>query len=164
MILYESNELAKMMSSSVAPVFLIAGIAGVLSIMSLRYGRVIDRIRTLLREGPKLYKREISKSDEHLSKELHSLYKRAKLLRMTIILEVISIFCVTITILTLFASLSLGLDFRMVPIVFFMGALFFLIVGLILFIQDFALSLACIKHDMKVRADLEVSASGQESF
>lgn len=156
MLPFESHDVAKMMSTSVAPVFLITGIAGVLSIMSLRYGRVIDRIRQLLREGPKLYRREIG--SDHLAKELKSLYKRAKLLRVTIILEVISIFCVTITILTLFASLSLGIDFKVVPVVFFMGSLFFLMVGLILFIQDFALSLACIEHDMEVRSDVEVNA------
>ena len=43
----DSSELAKLMSASIAPVFLITGIAGKLSTMSLRYGRVIDRIRTL---------------------------------------------------------------------------------------------------------------------
>lgn len=52
MLATDSSELAKLMSASIAPVFLITGIAGILSIMSLRYGRVIDRIRTLLRDGP----------------------------------------------------------------------------------------------------------------
>lgn len=152
-MLPEGSEVPRIMSASVAPVFLITGIAALLSIMVLRYGRVIDRIRTLLREGPKLYKREIS--HDHLAQELKSLYTRARLLRVTIILEVISVFCVSITIFTLFSSLSFGFNFHLLPVIFFIASLFFLMVGLVLFIRDFALSLACIEHDMKVRADVE---------
>ncbi len=86
MMATDSSELAKLMSASIAPVFLITGIGGILSTMALRYGRVIDRIRTLLRDGPKLYRKEIG--TDHLNRELRSLYKRARLLRMSIILGV----------------------------------------------------------------------------
>jgi hypothetical protein len=142
------------MSASIAPVFMITGISAVLSIMALRYGRVIDRIRTLLRDGPKLYKKELG--GDHLTRELRSLYTRAKLLRIIIILEVVSIFCISITIFTLFLSLSFGVSLPFVPQIFFIISLFFLMVGLILFIQDFAMSLACIEHDMNVRSHIDI--------
>lgn len=154
-MLPESAEVPRIMSASVAPVFLITGIAALLSIMVLRYGRVIDRIRTLLRDGPKLFMRELD--HEHLNRELKTLYTRARLLRLTIILEVVSIFCVTITIFSLFSSLSFGFNFHLLPVIFFIASLFFLMVGLILFIRDFALSLGGIEYDMKAKSNVDIS-------
>lgn len=150
MINAQSSELAKVLSTSVAPVFLITGIAAVLSIMSLRYGRVIDRIRTLLRDGPKLYQKDVGA--DHLSQELRALYKRARLLRLTIILEIIAIFFVALTIFAVFFSLTF--DFQLVypSLGMFIASFVFLLIGLALFISDFAISLSSIKHDMNTRA------------
>lgn len=156
MIQTHSHEIAKIMSASVAPVFLITGVAGILSIMALRYGRVIDRIRTLLRDGPKLYQKEVGA--DHLEKELKTLYKRARILRLTIILEIISVFQVSLTIFSLFFSMAFGVELVLGPLIFFIAGLSFLLVGLAFFIQDFVLSLACIEHDLKVRSNIDVTA------
>lgn len=158
----ESSEIARIMSTSVAPVFLITGIAGILSIMSLRYGRVVDRIRTLLRDGPKLYQREIS--GDHLNRELKMLYKRARLLRVTIIIEVAAIFCISATILAIFFSMTLGFDVYYAPQSFFTMALVFVMVGLGLFIRDYAMSLVCIEEDMNVRSSVDVQGQQLESI
>lgn len=162
MLATDSSELAKLMSASIAPVFLITGIGGILSIMAMRYGRVIDRIRTLLRDGPKLYRKEIGV--DHLNRELRSLYKRARLLRTSIILGVVSIFSISITIFVLFFSLAYGMEALYVPQFFFMLALILLMLGLALFIQDFAMSLACIEHDMDVRSSIDMHETKQEAI
>lgn len=155
MIVNQSSEIAKIMSASVAPVFLITGVAAILSIMVLRYGRVIDRIRTLLREGPRLYQRVVD--SDHLERELKTLYKRAKILRLTIVMEIISVFQVSLTIFALFSSLAFDISLAYSPLVFFIAGLIFLLLGLALFIQDFMLSLACIENDMKVRSNVDLS-------
>lgn len=152
----QSSELARIMASSIAPVFLITGIAGILSIMSLRYGRVIDRIRSLLREGPKLYQRELG--NDHLHRELRTLYRRARILRIAIITEVASIFAISLTIFAMFFSMSFGIDVLFGPQFLFIASLILLMVGLGLFIQDYALSLDCIENDMNVRSDLDVQS------
>jgi hypothetical protein len=152
MIPSQSTEIAKMMSASVAPVFLITGIAGILSIIVVRYGRVIDRIRTLLREGPRLYQTEVGA--DHLEQELRSLYGRARRLRRTIILEITAAFLVVLTIFSIFFSLSFEVNVYYAPMVFFIMSLTFLLLGLVLLIRDFAASLICIEHDMKVRGRL----------
>jgi hypothetical protein len=162
MVATDSSEVAKLMSASIAPVFLITGIGGILSIMSLRYGRVIDRIRTLLRDGPKLYRKEIGV--DHLNRELRSLYKRARLLRMSIIMGVVSIFSISITIFVLFFSLTYGLEALYIPQFFFIFGLILLMIGLALFIQDFAMSLACIEHDMDVRSSIDMNETRQEAI
>ena len=153
----DTSELARLMSASIAPVFLITGIAGILSTMSLRYGRVIDRIRSLLRDGPKLFRKETS--HEHFARELKTLYRRARFMRMAVILGVVSIFSISITVFALFFSLSYGVDVYYIPQAFFILALVLLMLGLVLFIQDFALSLDCIEHDMKVRSDVNIGES-----
>ena len=158
MIPIESSALAKLMSASIAPVFLITGISGILATMSLRYGRVIDRIRTLLRDGPKLYLHE-QLGAEHFNQELLSLYKRARLMRMAIICEVLSIFSIAITIFGLFFSMSFGFEFPYAPQIFFSVALILMIIGLFPFIKDFAMSLRCIEHDMNVRSTVELPES-----
>lgn len=162
MLATDSSELAKLMSASIAPVFLITGIGGILSTMALRYGRVIDRIRTLLRDGPKLYRKEIG--TDHLNRELRSLYKRARLLRLSIILGVASIFAVSITISVLFFSLTYGLEALYIPQFFFVLSLVLLMIGLALFIQDFAMSLACIEHDMDVRSSIDMQETKHEAI
>jgi hypothetical protein len=162
MMATDSSELVKLMSSSIAPVFLITGIGSILSAMSLRYGRVVDRIRTLLRDGPKLYRKEIG--TDHLTRELKSLYKRARLLRLSIILAVVSIFAISFTIFVLFFSLAFGLEALYIPQFFFILALILLMVGLALFIQDFAMSLACIEHDMDARSSIDMNETRQEAI
>lgn len=155
------SEIAKLMSASIAPVFLVTGIAGILSIMSMRYGRVIDRIRTLLREGPKLYHRETGL--EYMHRELRSLYRRARYLRTAIIFEVLAVFTISVTIMILFSSLSYGLDFQYALQAFFVLALVLLMMGLALFIKDFAVSLRSIELDMQERSDVEVEEVKNES-
>lgn len=150
----ESSEIAKIMSASIAPVFLITGIAGILSIMSLRYGRIIDRIRTLLREGPKLYQKDLGA--DHLSRELRMLYRRARVLRLAIITETASIFAISLTIFAMFFSMSFGIDVMFGPQFLFIASLICLMVGLGLFIQDYAMSLTSIENDMNVRSDIEM--------
>jgi hypothetical protein len=158
----QSAEIAKIMSASIAPVFLITGIAGILSIMSLRYGRVVDRIRTLLREGPKLYQKELG--NDHLHRELRTLYRRARILRIAIITETASIFAISLTIFAMFFSLSFNIDVMFGPQFLFIASLVLLMVGLGLFIQDYALSLDCIENDMDVRSDMNVAVEQSRSL
>jgi hypothetical protein len=158
----ETSALAKLMATSIAPVFLITGIAAILNTMSLRYGRVIDRIRILLREGPRLYHKEIGA--EYMHRELRALYQRARLLRLSIILEGIAVFGISMTIVVLFASLSLDFSTYYIPQFFFVLSLVLLMAGVALFVQDFAVSLACIELDMQTRSDVEIDDVKTESM
>lgn len=157
-----SSELAKLMSASIAPVFLITGISGIIATMVMRYGRVIDRIRTLLREGHKLYQQDTGK--QHLDLELRSSYRRARLLRLGIILCVVSIFSISLTIVDLFFSLMFGFEHYFVPQFFFVLALGLLMCALLIFIKDFAVSLSAIERDMEFRSDVEMAEVKNESM
>ncbi|MGE0173225.1 MAG: DUF2721 domain-containing protein [Oligoflexales bacterium] len=157
----DSSALAKLMSTSIAPVFLITGVTAILNTMSLRYGRIIDRIRQILREGPKLYLKETGA--EYMHRELRSLYQRARLLRLAIILEGLSIFGIALTIVLLFVSLNIQLNTYYVPQFLFLMSLVLAIAGTILFVKDFAVSLALIEMDMQLRSDVEIQDVKTES-
>jgi len=90
-----ADETVKVMSASIAPVFLISGVGVILSSMTLRYGRIIDRVRGIL---DTIQQTPNAPNAEFLRKELGYLYKRAVQLRTTIILASTSIFCISLTI------------------------------------------------------------------
>ncbi len=143
----ELNETVRAMASVLAPVFLITGVAAVLNTMTTRYGRVIDRVRVVLRES------QTQRGDERLAKhhewEIRSLFSRARLLRAIIIMAASSIFCVSMTMFLLFAGTMANAPVGKAPVVFFVASIVALIIAMALFIQDLALSLRTLKADIR---------------
>ncbi len=142
---------ASIMQLAIAPVFLISAVAVLLTLMAQRYGRVIDRTRTLLREGDKLYGN--FRPADHLNREIRSLYRRARLLRTTIILSSLSIFFIVLAIFLLFLDMMFHRGIQRGPELSFLCALIVLLVSTVLFIEDFAISLPSVKHDIATRAE-----------
>jgi hypothetical protein len=144
-------DIAKALSVALAPVFLITGVASLLASMNTRFGRVIDRSRHVLREA-----RQGLVAAKDVDAELKVLYRRARRLRATIILASVSIFAVALCIFLIFTSVVLGLTLPyVIPVIFTVGLLF-LIASLVLFIQDFAVSLTALKHEMLVATGRQV--------
>ncbi|SMF77185.1 Protein of unknown function [Pseudobacteriovorax antillogorgiicola] len=152
----EPGEIVDILSAAVAPVFLITGIVAIIAAMNARYNRVIDRTRTLLRDGPKLY--GMALGADHMEHEFKTLYKRARMLRLMIISEIVAASMVVLTICSVFLSLSMEIPVGVLPIVFFLLGLFCMLAGLISFIGDFFMSLRVLEHDMRVRANIDVDA------
>lgn len=142
-------EITTAMGTAVAPVFLISGVGVLLTAMTTRYGRVIDRSRAVLKEAS-LY----DKHDPRLERdgqELRMLYRRAKLLRMTIILAAASIFCVALMIFLVFGNYLFGWNIPNLVAYLFVSSMIFLIIAMALFIEDFAISLVGLKYEINTR-------------
>ena len=142
------------MSTALAPVFLISGVGVLLNAMMGRYGRIVDRSRALLRDGEHLYKR--NKSADYVNKELRILYSRARKLRTAILLTTASISSVVVTVFILFTSILSHISIPFAAESFFLLGLAFLIIGMFLFMNDFARSLGSIKRDLHARGDESV--------
>jgi hypothetical protein len=107
--------------------------------MTNRYSRVIDRARYLV---ARLEAVEAPESNRLFIKELEITYRRARILRRSIILSSFSILFVAVTVVSLFVEQVLGVrvDYASVPC--FGLALIALLGSLYFFIRDLGVSLA----------------------
>jgi hypothetical protein len=138
-------QLIGILSASIAPVIMISGVGLLLLSMTNRYSRVIDLARDLVKH--------LDMTPEPLRPELvveqvRITYRRARILRLAIILGCFSILFVAVTVLSLFAEQVLGVvvDYFSVPC--FGLALLALLGSLYLFIRDVGVSLTALELEI----------------
>lgn len=141
------NLLVTALQASIAPVTLISGIGFLALVMSNRYGRVIDRIRVLLRQTQSINNDYLEKN--LLLKEIQILYKRANLLRYSAILAGSSIFCVVLTIFSIFANLMFGMSLNFIAETAFILSLISLFLFVGIFIREFGISIHAVKFEIE---------------
>jgi uncharacterized protein DUF2721 len=121
---------------AVAPVFLLTGIAAILSVMTNRLGRVIDRARVL--EG-KL--EEVSpESLTALRRDIAVLSRRAKLNGRGITLCTTTALLVCTVIAILFLSAFLRFDASVLVALLFIAAMLCFFLGLLCFLREIYLA------------------------
>lgn len=129
--------LAGVIQLAVAPVFLLAGIAGFLNVMSGRLGRIVDRARIVERrvftvtEEPQLSMTRM---------ELRTLWRRVKLINWSIGMCTASGLLVCSVIVGLFTGGFWGLHVAGPVVALFVLALLMLIVALVLFLKEVQLA------------------------
>ncbi len=135
-------QLIPILSASIAPVIVISGIALLLLTMTNRYSRVIDLARELVQDID-----HSPETDRHalLAEQLRIIYRRARLLRLAIILSSLGILFVAVTILALFAEQVVGLRVDLFSVPSFGLALLALLGSLYFFIRDVGISLAALE-------------------
>lgn len=132
-----ATDLAIIIELSVAPVFLLAGVAGFLNVMSGRLGRIVDRARVVeVRESglrdPKL--RAIA------HRELVVLWRRVNIINWSIGFCTASGLLVCTLIVSLFIGGFWGLYIGALIVVFFVLALVLLIIALTYFLKEVQLA------------------------
>jgi Protein of unknown function (DUF2721) len=120
------SDIARVIQLSIAPVFLITGIAGLLSVLSGRLGRTIDRSRVL----------HALPGDDDIDDELSVLSRRAKLIYRAITLGTTSALLVCLVIVSLFISAFVRFAIGPVIAVLFVAAIIALIAALVLFLRE----------------------------
>lgn len=132
--------IAQVIQMAVAPVFLLAGIAGLLGVMTNRLGRVIDRARSLARG-----ERNATSDQETalIRQENRNLLQRGRCINLAIAFAGSSALLVCLVIMALFTAGLVGLNFSTVVAVIFIISMMLLIVALSFFLMEvfFATSL-----------------------
>jgi biotin transporter BioY len=133
----------QILTACIAPVIVISGVGLLLLSITNRYGRAIDRARLIMRD--------LQSGDadvRHLEEQLRRTHQRARLLRGSMIYGSLSIFFVSLMILSLFAEqvLQLHLDFVALP--FFAACLISLVISIYYSIRDITLSLTALELEM----------------
>jgi len=128
---------AHVIQQSVAPVFLLTGVGAILSVLSGRLGRVIDRFRTL----------DTMDDDKRIAhkSEIAILLRRSRWIHWAISLCTACALFICIVIAALFVGAELNKDPSSMISMFFILAMLALTAGLLCFLREIALSTNSIK-------------------
>ena len=140
--------LASVIQLSVAPVFLLAGIAGLLNVLSQRLARVVDRARVIERRIPQA---KSDKQRELLHAETATLWRRIALVHWAIRLCVSSALTVCVVIVALFVGDFVTFNIAAVIALLFVAAMLLIIVGLVFLLREISLAT---RH---MRAGIEIA-------
>lgn len=125
-------DISHVIQLAVAPVFLLAGISGILSVLSIRLGRIVDRARhldELLLSADKNLQAAINKEHKILS-------RRARLANTAISLCTITALLICTVIVVLFVDAFLDLNIAVIIALLFITSMISLISALLIFLKE----------------------------
>ncbi len=126
------SAIAHVIQLAIAPVFLISGVATLLSVLANRLGRIVDRARVL--EAKLEVPDEAKKS--RLFDELMRLSRRACLVNLAISFGTICALLICVTIAVLFTGTFLPINVSRVITVLFIAAMLSLFLALTAFLRE----------------------------
>jgi len=145
------NEIIPVLQVAIGPVILISGVGLLLLTMTNRLGRAIDRARLLKSE---LSKRTDEDREQALA-QVNIIYRRARVIRLSITLAAMSVLLASALIITLFLTALLHLELGFFVVSLFIACMASLFASLVAFIRDINLSLHALKLELKsVKPDL----------
>jgi hypothetical protein len=129
---------AHVIQLAVAPVFLLSGIGGMLTVMTNRLARVIDRARTLER------RLRMADAGDHpcIEAQLATLARRATLASRSIALFTFTALFICAVVAVLFLAVSFGFDASVWVAVLFIAAMVAVFTGLLYFLREVFLATA----------------------
>ncbi len=146
------TDLVPILQMAVGPVILISGVGLLLLSMTNRLGRVIDRSRLIAESLRKAGARD----KPSLSSQLQILSRRARLVRLAIILATLSVLMAAVLVIALFLAALFGLEIGAVVILLFATCMGSLIGSLVVFIVDIDLSLSALKLEAASDAEQDI--------
>lgn len=138
------THLVPILQLAIGPVILISGVGLLLLTMTNRFGRVLDRSRSLNHEsaaGPG--------DAEALRAQIEILHRRAGILRLAVLLGAITVLLVAVLILVLFVAALLEVEAGWLIVGTFALSQIALIGSMFAFIHDMNLSLAAVRLELK---------------
>jgi len=146
------SEIIPVLQVAIGPVILISGVGLLLLTMTNRLGRAIDRARQLARD----FQQPDQTHREPVLAQIKIIYRRAKVLRLTITLAGLSVLLAAVLIVMLFLTVLFKWQNGLFVSVIFIACLGSLVGSLLLFIYDIHLSLVALKLEIQqVKPDLE---------
>jgi hypothetical protein len=139
--------IAGVIQLAVAPVFLLAAIAGLLGVMSTRLGRIIDRARVIERRIPE------ARGDEQrtlLRSETTVLWRRIALINWGIRLCVTGALMVCVVIVSLFVGAFVAINIAALIALLFVLAMILMIAGLLFLLREVNVSTRHMRQGMEL--------------
>lgn len=146
MIFPEGATVSTIIQTAVTPVFLIAGVAGLLNVFAMRLARIIDRLENIDNYIDEQIKNNPNyKKTKALKTRRDTLLLRMQNINRAIAFGTITGLLVALVILSVFASSLFGIDSGVFISIVFIMAMVFLALALILFLREVLLSTSYIK-------------------
>ena len=130
------TSIAHVIQLSVAPVFLLSGIAALLNVLSNRLSRIVDRARAIEAQVPGAEENRI----KGLRESLHRLRIRARLASFGITLCTSSAILISSVVITLFLGTLFNANVRIAIAILFIVAMLALTAGLLMFLREIYIS------------------------
>lgn len=138
------HDLIPTLQVAVGPVILISGVGLLLLSMTNRLGRVIDRTRQL----KEAYRGGTEADRARLKGQLDILWRRARVVRDSIVWASSSVLLVAVLIIFLFLDTLFNWELDAVIVIIFSACLVAVVISLIYFIRDINLSLQALELEM----------------
>jgi hypothetical protein len=119
--------MAQSIRDAIAPVFLMSGVATMLSVTTARFSRIVDRYRALMNASPQT---------ATTAAELVIMYRRSRVIHWSIAVCTICALLVCMVIAVMFISTELHFAPDRIIAFLFVGAMIALIAGLLLFLYE----------------------------
>src|ERR1017187_2327870 len=146
------EKIIPMLQVAIGPVIHISGVGLLLLPMTNRLGRAIDRVRQLTRELPE----RTGLEREHILAQVTILYRRARMIRLSITLAALSALLASALIITLFLTALLQWEAGLPASLIFIACMGSLFASLLAFIRDINMSLHALKLELKsIKPDLD---------
>jgi len=139
--------IAGVIQLAVAPVFLLAGIAGLLNVLSTRLARIVDRVRVIERRIPQA---KSEKQRQLLHAETSTLWTRISLINWAIRLCVSSALVVCVVIVALFVGDFVAFDISALIALLFVTAMLLIIVGLVFLLREISVATTHTRAGMEI--------------
>lgn len=133
-------DIAHVVQSSVAPVFLLTGVAATLGVLTSRLARVVDRARAL---EERLESQPVRRGA--LLADLQTLARRARYINTAIVMCAIAALLVALVVVSLFADAFLGLELAKAIALLFVAAMLCLSVAYIAFFAEVRIAIAALR-------------------
>ena len=135
-----SMDIAHVVQSSVAPVFLLTGVAATLGVLTNRLSRVVDRARAL----EERLEKEPARRGALLA-DLRVLERRARYINTAISMCAVAALLVALVVVSLFADAFLGVDLAKAVALLFVAAMLCLSVAYIAFFVEVRLAIVALR-------------------
>ena len=142
---WDITTIADAIQMAVAPVFLLAGIAGLLAVMTNRLGRVIDRARMLARGERVILKAE---EQELINQENSNLLQRGRFINLAIVFAGTSALLVCLVIMVIFTASLLNINVSQLVAVLFIITMILLITALCFFLSEVFLATSLMRSGL----------------
>ncbi len=137
-------DIAHLIQSSVAPVFLLSGVAATLGVLTNRLARIVDRARVL--EEQQLTGQRAAAAQLHA--DLAVLARRANYINVAISLSTIAALLVALVVVTLFANAFLGSELGVLIALLFVAAMVSLSAAYVAFFVEIRIAVAALRIGM----------------